>query len=197
MATIAVGHKLKEKGTFTRKHPITRVFDCLRRGDDVHTVRLYTGNLVSARKVFRVGRAAIGRGAHSVLVVLAHKYAGEVPQLGHVERLEYLALVTRAVAVQRERGRGPLEVLLCKREAGADGDLCTHDTVPTKEARCEDVHGAALPMGHADLATKELADNTGDGATAKDGEGMTAVGRDDHVVLGYRRLEADRDGFLH
>ena len=197
MATVAVGHKLKQEGTFTRKHPITRIFDCLRRGNDVHTVCLDARDLVSAREVLRVGRAAVGRGAHSVFVVLAHKHAGEVPQFGHVERLEHLALITRAVTVERKRGGGSLEVLLRKRDTGADGHLCAYDTVPTKEAWCEDVHGAALPVGHAGLTTEELADNAGDCTTTKNGKWMTAVGRDDHVVLGYRRFEADRDGFLN
>jgi hypothetical protein len=197
MATITVGHELEEEGTVARKYPITRVFDCLRRGDDIHTVGLDARDLISTREVLGVGGAALGRGTHSVFVVLAHKYAGKVPQFGHVECLKDLALITRAVTVESERGGGSLEVLLCKRDTGADGDLCAHDTVPAKEAWCEDVHGTALPVRHANLTTEKLADNTGDRATTENGEWMTTIGGDDHIVLGYRRLEADRDGFLH
>ena len=197
MATITVGHELEEEGTFARKYPITRIFDCLRRGDDIHTVRLDARDLISTREVLGVGRAALGGGTHSVFVVLAHKYTGKVPQLGHIECLKDLALITRAVTVESKRGGRPLEVFLRKRDTGAERDLCANDTIPTKEAWCEDMHGATLPAGHANLTAEKLAENTSDCATTKNSEWMTAICGYDHVVLGNRRLEANRDGFLH
>ena len=51
------------------------MLDCLCRSDDIHTVRLNTRDLVSAGEILGVGRAALGRGTHSVLVVLTNKHA--------------------------------------------------------------------------------------------------------------------------
>ena len=196
MSTIAVSDKLEEERAITIQDPIARVFDGLGRSDDVHAVRLYARDLVTTREILRIGRAAVRRGAHSVLVVLAYEHARQVPQFGHVERLEYLALVTRAVTVERKCRRGPLEVLLRECDARADGHLCADDTVPAEETLREYVHRPALPVRHPHLTTEQLADDTGDGAATKNGEGMTAVGSDYHVVFGYGRLETDRDGFL-
>jgi hypothetical protein len=97
----------------------------------------------------------------------------------------------KGVREEGDERRRVLEVLLSKHNTGADRDLCAHDTVPTKEVWCEDMHGATLPVGHADLTAKKLAENTSDCATTKNGKWMTVIGGDDHVVLGYRRLEAD------
>ena len=48
-------------------------------------------------------------------------------------------------------------------------------------------------MGHADLATEELANDTFDRATA---QGVAAVSGDDAVVLADPVLEANRNSFL-
>ncbi len=103
MATVTVGHEFEEEGSFTRNHPVTRVFDRLRRSNEVHSVRLDTGDLISTCEVFRIGRATRCRGTHSVLVVLAYEHARQVPQFRHVERFEHLALIARAIAIERER----------------------------------------------------------------------------------------------
>lgn len=70
------------------------------------------------------------------------------------------------------------------------------DTVSAKEGRREDVHGTTLSVGHADLASEQLANNTLYGASAQDGERVAPVGSDDPVVLGDTVLETDRDSFL-
>ena len=51
-------------------------------------------------------------------------------------------------------------------------------------------------MGHAGLAAEELAYDSRDCAAAKDSKGMAAVGGDDHIIFGYRRLEPDCNSFL-
>jgi len=50
-------------------------------------------------------------------------------------------------------------------------------------------------VGHADLATEELANDTFDRATVHDGEGA-AVSGDEAVVLADPVLEANRNSFL-
>ena len=107
-----------------------------------------------------------------------------------------MALVTCTIAVQGKRGGLVTEVLLCKGEASADGDLCTDDTVATKEGRGEDVHRATLSVGHAVLTTEEFSEDTFDAAPTHDRKGVTAVGRDDAVLGRDTIFETDRDGFL-
>ena len=167
------------------------MLDCLRRSDDIHTIRLNTGNLVSASEILRVRRATLGGGAHTVLVVFANKHARKVPEFGHVERLKDLTLVACTITVESERNGGPLEVLHSKSDAGADGNLSTNNTIAAEETRCEDVHRATFTLGHAHLTPEKLADDARNGATTEDCKGMAAVGGDDRVFLGYRRLKAD------
>jgi hypothetical protein len=69
--------------------------------------------------------------------------------------------------------------------------LGANNTIAAEETRREDVHRATFSLGHADLAPEKLADDTRNGATTEDCKGMAAVGGDDSVILGYRRLKAD------
>ena len=71
----------------------------------------------------------------------------------HVESLEDLPLVTCTVTVEGKSGRILVEVLHGEGDTGADGHLCTDDTVTTEEGGGEHVHGPALAVGHASLAT--------------------------------------------
>ena len=65
-------------------------------------------------------------------------------------------------------------------------------TIPApEETGREDMHRAALSIGHADLAAKQLTDDTGDCSTTEDSKGMAAVGRDNLVFLGYSRLQTN------
>lgn len=114
----------------------------------------------------------------------------------HVERLEDLALITRTVTIQGESCGLLLQVLLGECKPGTNGHLRAHDTVTTEEARREDVHRATFAVRHTSLATEELSDDALDRASAKDGERMAAVGSDDEIVPGNRRLESDRYRFL-
>ena len=194
--------------------PFTSILDGLQRCNDIHSIdlptrllptflkkgntstHLKTRDFIASRVIFRIGRTPFSRRAHSVLVVLADKDNGEVPQLGHIERLKHLALVARAIAVQRKRSGLFAHVLLSKRNAGADGDLSTDDAVSTKEGRREDVHRAALAARHTGLATKELAEHARNRAAAHDGEGVTPVRGDNAVVLVDPVFQANRNGFL-
>lgn len=114
----------------------------------------------------------------------------------HVIGLEDLTLIACTVAVHSEGRRLLLEVLLRKGDASADGDLGADDAVASKEGLGEDVHRAALAVGHARLAAEKLREYTGDGAAAQHCEGMAAVGGDDTVLGGDTVFQADRDSFL-
>ena len=139
----------------------------------------------------------LGGGAHSLPVVFAYKHAWKVPEFGHVECLKDLTLVACTITIESERSRGPLEIFHGKCDASADRNLGPNNTIATEETRCEDVHRATLSLGHADLAAEKLANDTRNCATTEDCKRMTAVGGDNLVFLGYRRLKANRDRFLN
>ena len=192
MTTVAVGDELDEKwATLVVDGPLARVCSSLASRYDVHAVHLDTRDLVSALEVLRVHRAALRARAHTVLVVLAYEDTREVPELGHVERLEDLTLVAGTVTVKREGAVVLLAVLKGESKTGANGDLGTDDTVAAEESGSEDVHGTALAVRRAALTTEELAEDTNNGTTAKDGEGMAAVAGDDEVILMDAVLQAD------
>lgn len=109
----------------------------------------------------------------------------------HVERLEDLTLVTRAITVQSERTVLLAHVLLRETHTGTNRDLSSDDTVASEEGRGEDVHRTTLAVGHADLATEQLANDTLDSAATHDGEGMAAASCDDTVRLADSVLEAN------
>lgn len=114
----------------------------------------------------------------------------------HVERLEHLTLVGRAVTVHRERRVLFARVLLREGEASTERHLCADDTVATLEGLSEDVHRTALPLRHSAYATEELADEALDGAATEQDERVCAVRRDDVVVERRRRVDTDGDRFL-
>jgi DNA-binding ferritin-like protein (Dps family) len=85
---------------------------------------------------------------------------------------------------------------LSETHTGTNRDLRSDDTVASEEGRGEDVHGTTFSVGHADLATEELANDTFDRAATHDGEGVAAVCGDDAVVLADAMLEANGNSFL-
>lgn len=77
---VAVRDELEQQRALARRDPLARVAHALHHRDDVHPVHLQAGDGVATREVGRVGRGALRGGAHPVLVVLADKHAGEVPE---------------------------------------------------------------------------------------------------------------------
>ena len=100
----------------------------------------------------------------------------EGPKFGHVKCLKDLALVARTITVESKRSGRPLKVFHSKSNAGAEGKLGADNTIAPEETGREDMHRAALSIGHADLAAEQLTDDTGDCATTgqqRDGSGRT------------------------
>jgi hypothetical protein len=120
----------------------------------------------------------------------------QVPQLGHVEGLEDLALVGGTVTVQNDGGVGLFVVLLGESQTGADGHLGTDDTVSTVEVLGEHVHGTTLAVRDTLAAAEKLTNDGLDGATAHHGETVATVGSDNLVHAGDGVLDTDRNGFL-
>lgn len=101
----------------------------------------------------------------------------------HVERLENLALVTRAITIHRKCRGLLLQVLLRESNTSTDRDLRAHDTVASEEGRGEDVHRTTLSVGHSNLPPEQLANDTLDSAAAQHSKGMAAV-RSNNTVFG-------------
>lgn len=73
-------------------------------------------------------------GGGGALVVLADKECWKFPQLCDVVRLEHLALVGRPITIKGNPNEALLEVLVCQRDARADGHLGTNDPIATKQS---------------------------------------------------------------
>jgi hypothetical protein len=114
----------------------------------------------------------------------------EGPKFGHVKRLKDLALVARTITVESKHSGGPLKVFHSKSNAGAE-KLGADNTIAPEEMGREDMHRAALSIGHAHLAAEQLTDDTGDCATTEDRKRVAAVGRDNLVLLGYSGLQTN------
>jgi hypothetical protein len=132
------------------------------------------------------------------VVVLADQYDGQLPERGHVKRLEQLPLVSRTITIQVERDGALLPVPLRERDVTAERQLRADDAVPTEEVGVPlvKVHGAALPPGAPVPAAHELGEG-GDGVpAAREVGAVVAVGGDDGVGAGDGGLHADGDGLL-
>jgi hypothetical protein len=72
---------------------------------DIHTVDLQSGNVLTVLEVLGQDGGTSGGRTHAILV-LTSKDDLEVPELGHVVRLEDLALVRSTISVKSEAGVG-------------------------------------------------------------------------------------------
>merc|ERR1719318_2036812 len=74
----------------------------LPHGEDVHPVDLKAWYVVPSLVEVRGGCVPVLRSPHGVVVVLADKDDGQVPQLGQVEGFTHLPLVSSTVSIQGE-----------------------------------------------------------------------------------------------
>ena len=122
---------------------------------------LDTRDGITSSVVSGVGGRSLSRGTHAILVIFANEDTGQVPKLGHVEGFKNLTLIASTVTVEGEGGNvGFSGVLLSEGNTSAKWNLGTDDTVSSEEGRCEDVHRAALSIGHAVLTTEEFGQYT-------------------------------------
>ena len=85
---------------------------------------------------------------------LAAEQDGEVPELGHVECLKDLALITGAVSVKADGCVAVVLVLIRERDARTYRNLSADYPVAAVEAFCKHVHGSTLSVGDAFSAAK-------------------------------------------
>ena len=195
VARVAIGDHL-EHNRSVLEHIVAREACGLAHAKHVHAVDAYARHVVAARVELGAGRAAVDAGAHGVAVVLAHEYARQVPQLGHVVGLEHLALVGRAVAVQRHAHVLLARVLVLERDASAERHLGAHDAIAAVEVLAVHVHGAALAVGAAALAARQLGEHAKQRHAHHVRPAVSAIRRDHRVVVVQRRLHANANGFL-
>ncbi len=177
-----------------------RLFARLLDRKHVHAVDDFAGDAEGLAAVIDVlgrGRARL-RGAHGVLVVLDHEDHRQAPERGHVERLIDLALVGGTIPEIGEGDAAVVLVLVGKGEAGADRHLGTDDAVTAVEMLLfrEHVHRAALALGIAALAPRELGHHALWVHAAGQHMAVIAVGGDPLVAFLGGGLEPDDDGLL-
>ena len=143
-------------------------------------------------------RRALGRRPHRILVVLDHEDDRQVPEFRHVERFVDLALVGGAIAEIGEGHPVVAEVLVGEGEARPDRHLRADDAVAAVEMLLfrEHVHRAALALGIAALAARELGHDALGVHAAGQHVAVVAVAGDDAVAIARGGLHADDDGFL-
>lgn len=69
MTTVSVGDKLKDKRTLAGVGPGLTKGSGLLDGEDIHTVDLKTGDVLTTLVVLGDGRRTVSSGTHTVLVV--------------------------------------------------------------------------------------------------------------------------------
>lgn len=129
-------------------------------------------------------------------LTLATEQHRQIPQLGHIERLKHLSLITRPIAIQTNSRVILAHILVREPNARTHRHLRTHNPVPTIEPRAEHVHAPALAVRNAIAPAEQLANDRLDRAAAHEREAMAAVGGDEVVLLCEGVLDADCDGFL-
>ena len=98
---------------------------------------------------------------------------GIFEQIYHVASLEDLTPFARTISVERKRTVPLTHGLLSKIHTSPNRDLAVDDN----EQLGENVHQATLPVGHADLTIKQLANDALNSPTTRDGEGMAVMKR--------------------
>lgn len=178
VTAVTIGDIFHEKRALASGSPLFCKLDTLVDSNDIHGVDLTksvssytrqnvqdhsyldTGDGITTGIVGGVGRRTLSRGTHTILVILTNEDARQVPELGHVECFEDLALVTGTITVEGEGGDIVFSgVLLSESNTSTERDLGTDDPVSSEEGGGEDVHRPALSVGHAVLATEKLGDD--------------------------------------
>ncbi|MEH2477686.1 hypothetical protein V1282_001043 [Nitrobacteraceae bacterium AZCC 2146] len=158
------------------------------------------GNIEGDAALGKIGlrRGARHRGAHGVAVVLDDVDHRKLPQLRHVEALIDLALVRRAIAEVSEADEVIAAVAIGKGESGTERDLRADDAVTAVKILllAEHVHGAALTLGIAAMASGQLGHDALGVHAASQHVAVIAIAGDHLIAVLQGHLHADHDGFL-
>lgn len=120
--------------------------DSLLDHEDVLSLNLEAGNLVTSCVEVSVVARSVLACAHTIRVVLTQVNDWQLPEAGHVCSLKELTLVRGAIAIHRNGEVLLTLVLLGKGKTGADGQLGTDNTISTIVVALPVVvvHGATL-----------------------------------------------------
>ena len=121
---------------------------------------------------------------------------GKIPELGHIERFENLALVAGTVPVEADGRVFVVLVLIREGNTRTNGYLSADYTVATVESFGEHVHGSAFSVGDTFSSAKQLADNRFDRSTTHESKPVTSVSGDYVVFFRYSMLNACCNRFL-
>jgi hypothetical protein len=189
---VTVRLDLEQHRAVARRRVLARVRRRLAHRQHIHAVDVHARHVVAALVEVADGGGALDRRAHGVLVVLADEYARQAPEHRHVERLEQLALVRRAVAVQRNDHLVLLLVLAAERDAGAERHLRADDAVAAVEAALSvvEVHRAAAALRAAGAAAEQLGERRLDATAARYVETVIAIRRNQVILASQRSLDA-------
>ena len=194
MAAVAIRHRFQQHRPVARAQAHDRLLRRLEHGGHVHPVDPAARNAEGRAPLMELGhrRRALHRRAHGVLVVLDHEEHRKLPERRHVEGLEDLALVGRAVAEIGDGNPVGGPVLVGEAEADAERHLGADDAVAAVEAalRREQVHRAALALGCAGRAPGELGHDVAGGHTRDQHVGVAAIAGDDRIARPERVLHA-------
>lgn len=114
---------------------------------------------------------------HTIVIILADKYAGQAPQLGHVEGLEDLALIGGAVSVEGHADAPVPSILMGEGNTGTEWDLGPDNAIAAVELVAVHVHGAALATTTSRLEAHQFGHHIEEGYSHQVGPGVAAVCR--------------------
>ena len=164
---------------------------------------LHAERLGAAGDVASGAHRIVDAGVLGIVVVLEHEDRRRLGDDGQVHRLEGGTLIAGAVPRKRDGDRQlafriwPVD-LVGDRRTHRDRRARADNAVGAQHALVDvgDVHGAALAVAQAFLASPDLLHHPFDIAALGEAMAVAAMGRDDLVSVGQMLANAHRDGFL-
>lgn len=214
VTSVSVSDVFKDHRTIVSIGPLLAVLDSSLNSKAVHAVDLQTRDVLSTLVVVREGRGTGRCRTHTVLVVcgafvsncsakwenrtltLASKESRQLPQFGHVERLEDLALVAGTVTVQDDGRLLAALVLVRESQTGTNRDLSANNTIATVEVLDKHVHRSTFAVSDTLASAEQFANDGPNSAASHQRKTVASVRGDDIVIFGDSVLDADCDGLL-
>src|SRR5258706_2227295 len=200
MSAVAVGLHFQDVGPLAGAAPCDRLVARGLHRANVHAVDLLAGDIEGDATLGKVGlrRRPRHRCAHRVTVVLDDEDDRELPQLRHVETLIDLSLVRCAVAEIGQADKIVAAIAVGESKAGAERHLCGDNAMAAEEILllAEHVHGAALALGVAAVASGQFGHHTFGFHSGSQHMPVVAVSRYDLIALFQGHIHANDNRFL-
>lgn len=132
------------------------------------------------------------------MIILTNQNYRQIPERGHIERLEQLALICRTVAV-KSKGHGPLlRVLLSESQATSQRYLSSHYSMAAIKSSVLliEMHRAPFSFGAPSSAAHELGECLQKSSPTADEGAVIPISGDNSVLLGDCSLHSNSHGFL-